>query len=57
MEPGPFFSVVFSYRAREYGNKLKQRRICLNTEKHFLIGRLAEYWYRLLREVVEPPSL
>jgi len=51
------FSVVPSDRTRSNGHKLKHRKFCLNTRKNFFPLRVTEPWKRLLREVVESPSL
>jgi len=40
-----------------YGHKLKHRKFCLNMRKNFFTLRVTEPWNRLLREVVESPSL
>ena len=50
------FSVVPSDRTRGNGHKVKHRSFPLNIRKHFTV-REAERWHRLLREVVESPSL
>lgn len=49
--------MVPSYSRRGNGHKMKQRRFHLNIRKNFSIVRVTEQWYRLLREVVESPSL
>jgi len=37
--------------------KLKHRKFHLNMRKNFFTLRVTEHWNRLLREVVESPSL
>ncbi|KAK4815423.1 hypothetical protein QYF61_001411 [Mycteria americana] len=51
------FSVVPSDRTRGNGEKLKYRKYCLNRRKTFFPVRTTEHQKRLLREVVESPSL
>ncbi|KAK4832774.1 hypothetical protein QYF61_025621 [Mycteria americana] len=51
------FSVVPSDRTRGNGHKTKQTTVCLNIRKCFSTVRVTEHWHKLLREVVESPSL
>ncbi|KGL80450.1 hypothetical protein N309_09378, partial [Tinamus guttatus] len=39
------------------GHKLKHQKFHRNRRKNFLTVRVTEHWNRLLREVVESPSL
>ncbi|KFV72671.1 hypothetical protein N308_10561, partial [Struthio camelus australis] len=39
------------------GHKLNHRKFHLNLRENFFTVRVTEHWNRLLREVVESPSL
>ncbi|PKU43424.1 hypothetical protein llap_6282 [Limosa lapponica baueri] len=51
------FSVVPGDRTRGNRHKLDHRKFCLNMWKSFYTWRVTKHWNRLLREVVESPSL
>jgi len=51
------FSVMPSDRTRGNGHKLMYRKFRLNTRKNFFTLRMTEPWKRLLRKVVDSPSL
>lgn len=51
------FLVVLSNRTKGNGQKLMHRMLYLNTRKHFFTVQMTEHWDRLLREIVESPSL
>ena len=36
---------------------MKQRKVRLNIRKHFSTVRVTKHWHRLLRDVVDSPSL
>lgn len=53
----PDSSVAPSDRTRSTGHKLKHKKFHFNTRKNFFTLRVAEQQNRLLRDVVEFPSL
>jgi len=49
--------MVPSHRTGGNGHKLKHRKFHPNMRKIFFTLRVMEHWNRLLREVVDSPSL
>lgn len=49
--------MVLSNRTRNKGHKLNYKKFHLNMRKKFFTLRMAKHWNRLLRKVVESPSL
>ena len=57
MDETRFFSVVHSDRTRNNGLKLECRKFYTNVQNNFFMVRVMEHWNRLLRDVVESPSM
>jgi len=51
------FSKACCNRTRSNGFKLREGRYRLDIRKKFFTMKVAKHWHRLLREVVEAPSL
>lgn len=51
------FSHVYSDRTSVKGSKLHEERFRLNIRKHFFMESVVKTWNRLLRVVVDAPSL
>ena len=57
MDEARLFSVVYSNRIRSDGPKHVNRKVHTDTWKNTFMIRVMEHWNRLLREVVESPSM
>ena len=51
------FSKACCNRTRSNGFKLREGRYRLDIRKKFFTMKVSKHWHRLLREVVEAPSL
>ena len=51
------FSLLRINRTGSNGLELEHRKFCMNMRKNFFMVRVTEHWNRLLREVMESPSM
>ena len=56
-EGANLFTAALETRIRSNGFKLQERRLHLNSRKHFLMVGAVRRWNKLPRRVVESPSL
>lgn len=57
MDEAKLLSAVCSKRTRSNGHELEHKKFLANMWINFCTVRVTEQWNRLLREVMEPPSL